>query len=123
VFLRQPKAALIGEVLNEYFTRHGMKSRIEQAKIVLEWGDLVGAKLASVCSPVMVDQSGTLWVRVKSAAWMQELQLMSPAIIHELAKRGRRVKRIRWAAGNTNAAAWLGTDGRGEERNVPTSST
>ncbi len=88
----------IGDALDEYFARSGIKKRIDQSQIVNEWTELVGAKVSSVCSPQAVDPSGTLWVRVKSAAWMQELQMMSPAIIHELARRGRRIKRIRWVA-------------------------
>lgn len=100
--MRRFKGATLGDVLDEYLNRQGMKERVEQAKIVLDWKDLVGPKLAAVCQPVMVDRSGTLWVRVQSSAWMQELQLMSPTIIRELARRGRRIKQIRWAGGQAD---------------------
>jgi hypothetical protein len=44
-----------------------------------------------------VTRDGTLFVRVKTAPWMQELQLMTPEIIRKLgAERG--IKRIVWKA-------------------------
>lgn len=92
----EQQALPIGEVLKKYFGRHGLTRRIDQADIVNKWSDLVGPQVAGVTEPQSVDRNGTLWVRVKSAAWMQELQLLSPTIIHELAKRGKRVKYIRW---------------------------
>ncbi len=98
--MRRPKIGPIGDALEEYFARSGIKKRIDQSQIVNDWNDLVGPKVSAVCSPHAVDQSETLWVRVKSAAWMQELQMMSPTIIRELARRGRRIKRIRWVAGS-----------------------
>ena len=101
--MRQPKMGPIGDALDEYFARSGIKKRIDQSQIVNDWKDLVGPRVSSVCSPNAVDTSGTLWVRVKSAAWMQELQMMSPTIIQELARRGRRIKRIRWIAGSVDA--------------------
>ena len=89
----------IGETLTEYFGRHGLVRRISQASIVTDWAELVGEQVARVSAPDSVDQSGTLRVRVESAAWLQELQLMSPTIIRDLAIRGKRIKRIHWMLG------------------------
>ncbi|MCZ6916231.1 MAG: DUF721 domain-containing protein [Gemmatimonadetes bacterium] len=86
----------IGEVLKKYFGQQGLTRRVAQADIVNQWAELVGPQVAGVTEPQSVDRHGTLWVRVKSASWMQELQLMSPTIIHELAKRGKRIKYVRW---------------------------
>jgi hypothetical protein len=44
---------------------------------------------------------------------MQELQLMSPTIIEELARKGKRVKRIHWMLGTIEQEA-----GRGAEENA-----
>lgn len=86
----------IGDVLRSYFRRHGLVRRVAQAGVVAEWADLVGPQVAGVTEPTSVDAAGTLWVRVQSAAWMQELQLMSPTVIRELGKHGKRIKQIRW---------------------------
>ena len=88
----------IGEALDKYFESHGIKRRMQQASIIPEWSQLVGPKIAQVTTPHEVLQNGTLVVSVKSAAWMQELQMMSPVIIKQLAKRGKRIKRILWRA-------------------------
>ena len=89
----------IAETLTEYFGRHGLARRISQASIVTDWAELVGEQVASVSEPDSVDKSGTLRVRVESAAWLQELQLMSATIIKDLALRGKRIKRIHWMLG------------------------
>jgi predicted nucleic acid-binding Zn ribbon protein len=89
----------IGESLTDYFGRHGLVRRISQASIINDWAELVGDQVASVSEPDSVDKAGTLRVRVESAAWLQELQLMSPTIIKGLAFKGRRIKRIHWMLG------------------------
>ncbi len=89
----------IGETLTEYFGRHGLVRRINQASIVNDWTKLVGEQVASISEPDSVDRNGTLRVRVESAAWLQELQLMSPTIIKDLALKGKRIKRIHWMLG------------------------
>ena len=89
----------VSEVLDDYFGRHGLIRRVQQASVVNDWERLVGPLVAKVTAPQSVDRDGTLRVRVQSPAWMQELQLMSPTIIRELAQQGRRIKRIRWMLG------------------------
>ncbi len=89
----------IGETLKAYFGRHGLIRRVRQASVVNEWVDIVGEQVANVTEPDSVAKDGTLRVRVRSAAWMQELQLMSPTIIKDLAIRGKRIKRIHWMLG------------------------
>jgi len=88
----------IGEALEHYLQRHGIKRRLEQATIVPEWADLVGANIAEVTTPREVRRDGTLVVSVKSAAWMQELQLMEPQIRKQLEMHGKKIKRILWRA-------------------------
>ena len=70
----------LGDAIERYFQRHGIKKRMEQASVVPEWAELVGAQIAEVTTPREVRRDGTLVVAVKSAAWMQELQLMEPTI-------------------------------------------
>jgi predicted nucleic acid-binding Zn ribbon protein len=72
---------------------------MDQASVVEEWATLVGPKIASVTTPDAVAPDGALFVRVRSAAWMQELQLMSPAILKQLGEHGKKIKRIVWRLG------------------------
>ncbi len=88
----------VGKALEDYFAGHGIKRRIQQASVVTEWAALVGPKIAEVTTPHEVRPDGTLVVSVRSASWMQELQLMSPVILKQLGRRGKKIKRIRWRA-------------------------
>ncbi len=94
---RRPGTPL-GEALEKYFERHGIKGRIRQASVVPEWCELVGPQIAEVTTPHEVLRDGTLVVSVRSAAWMQELQMMSPEILRQLGARGKQIRRIIWRA-------------------------
>jgi predicted nucleic acid-binding Zn ribbon protein len=86
----------LGDAIEHYFQRQGIKRRMEQASVVPEWSELVGEKIAAVTTPREVRRDGTLVVAVKSAAWMQELQLMEPTIRAQLIKGGKKIRRIVW---------------------------
>jgi len=97
--LKPDRTAGIGEALEEYLKRTGLKRRIDQAGVVDEWARLVGPQIARVTVAEGVSEDGVLFVRVATAAWMQELQLQSPMILKKLAQGGRRLKRIVWRVG------------------------
>ncbi len=86
----------VGDVLRSYLQRAGLKPRLEQAGVVDHWPQVVGRKIAAISQPESVTQDGTLFVRVKSAPWMQELQLMTPDILGRLKE--TKIKRIVWRA-------------------------
>ena len=88
----------LGEALDAYVKKSGLKRRLEQASVVPEWAELVGPKISEVATPHQVAPDGTLFVSVSSAAWMQELQLMSPEILRKLGARGKKIRRIVWRA-------------------------
>ena len=68
-----------------------------RASVVPEWEPLVGKQIAAVTKPISVTADGTLFIAVKTNAWMTELSLMEPQILRALnAKTGRtRVRKIR----------------------------
>src|SRR5690606_4243969 len=83
----------IADALASYLRRAGLVKRIEQAGIVEEWAELVGPQIAAVTAPESVTPDGVLRVRVATAAWANELSLMSPRILAKLnAGRSGRVK-------------------------------
>lgn len=88
----------IAEAVEAYIAKRGLKRRLEQASVIPEWPELVGPKIAAVTEPVVVLDGGILVVAVQSAAWAQELQLMSPMILEKLGARGKRISRILWRA-------------------------
>jgi predicted nucleic acid-binding Zn ribbon protein len=89
--------APLSEALTSYFKQAGLTKRVQQAGIIEEWSQLVGPQIAAVTSPESVTPDGILRVRVATAAWANELSLMSPRILSRLnAGRSGRVKEIRW---------------------------
>jgi len=89
----------MAEALEAYLKRAGIKRRVEQASVIPDWAELVGPQIAAVTTPHLVTRDGKLLVAVSSAAWMQELQLMSPTILKRLGERGKKIRRIVWLAG------------------------
>ena len=95
---RKRKPERIGDALASFLDRSGLGERVEQATIVPEWPSLVGEQIAAVTEPIMIARDGTLFVAVKTNAWMTELSLMEPQLLVAL-NRGSdqpRVARIHW---------------------------
>jgi predicted nucleic acid-binding Zn ribbon protein len=90
----------LADALTSYFRQAGLTKRVQQAGIIEEWAELVGPQIAAVTAPESITPDGLLRVRVATAAWANELSLMSPKILARLnAGRSGRVKEIRWAPG------------------------
>src|SRR5215216_4369160 len=90
----------LSEALTSYLKRAGITKRVQQAGIIEEWADLVGPQISTVTAPESITPDGVLRVRVATAAWANELSLMSPRILARLnAGRSGRVKEIRWTPG------------------------
>ena len=93
---RRPPATL-ADALASYLKQSGISKRMQQAGIVEQWAELVGPQIAAVTTPESVTPDGVLRVNVVSAAWANELGLMTPRILARLnAGRTGRVKHIRW---------------------------
>ena len=88
----------VGEALEGYLTKSGLGPRIAQAQLIAEWATLVGPQIAAVTTAESVAPDGTLFVRVATSSWMNELQLMTPDIMARVnAGRGAgRITTIRW---------------------------
>ena len=88
----------VGEALQGYLTRAGLADRVARAQVIPNWAVLVGPQIAAVTAPESVSQDGTLFVRVATSPWMNELQLMTPEIIGRLnaGRRAGRITSIRW---------------------------
>lgn len=88
----------VGEALQSYLNRSGLGPRIAQAQVVADWATLVGPQIAAVTTPESIAPDGTLFVRVATSAWRNELQLMMPDLMARInAGRGKgRIKTIRW---------------------------
>lgn len=87
----------LGQALARFLERSGIAERIEEAAIVPEWDERVGPAIAEVTRPLRTSR-GTLFVAVRSSAWLMELKMMEGEILRRLnegRERGR-IERIRF---------------------------
>lgn len=66
----------------------GLTEGIERASVIPDWAEIVGPQIASVSAPVGFDRA-TLFVEVRSSAWLMELRLMERRLLAKL-NAGRR---------------------------------
>jgi len=66
----------------------GVLEGVERASVVPHWEELVGAEIARVAKPVGF-AGGTLFVEVRSSAWLMELRMLERQMLERL-NAGRR---------------------------------
>jgi predicted nucleic acid-binding Zn ribbon protein len=90
----------LADVLGAWLEKTGLAGRLDLARVVERWPELVGPQIAAVTRAEAVNAEGTLWVRVASSAWANELSLMAPRILAKLNhdRRGQ-IREIRWLTG------------------------
>jgi len=98
---RRAQPARVSEVLAGYLKTAGLAERVAQAGVVAAWPVLVGPQIAQAAAAESVTPDGVLFVRVRSAAWRQELSLMAHDILAKLnaGRKTGRIERIRWVVG------------------------
>ncbi len=97
---KKAKPTRLGEALQAYLKKAGLVRRIGQVRVLEDWAELVGPQIARVTQPESVGADGQLRVRVATAAWASELQLMTPQILAKVNRdRAGRITGIRWMAG------------------------
>lgn len=66
--------------------RHGITDQVRAGRVVTEWTELVGARIAQRTRPDgVVDR--VLWVEVATSAWLHELNLLRPQLLASLRER------------------------------------
>ena len=65
---------------------HGITDQVRAGRVLTEWSDLVGPKIAQRTRPEGVTDR-LLWVEVATSAWMHELNLMRPLLLKGLLDR------------------------------------
>ena len=88
----------LANVLSGLLKTSGLEERVEQARVVPEWPQLVGPQIAAVTEPRSISGDGTLFVLVRTNAWMTELSLLEPELLRSLNRDPNRapVRKIRW---------------------------
>ena len=96
---RDEPAEPLAELVARFLQRSGIEGRIQQSKVLDEWPALVGAEIAAVTRPLSVSEDGTLFVAVRSHAWMSELTMMERELLESVNRAAgeRPILRLRWS--------------------------
>ena len=90
----------LSQALDAWLAKSGLAKRLDVSQVVDRWADVVGPQVAAVTRAEAVNADGTLWVRVATSAWANELSLMAPRILGRLNQDRRgHIKEIRWLTG------------------------
>jgi hypothetical protein len=94
----------LGSVLEQSLKRVDLVGRLDEYAVWPIWNDVVGQAIARNAQPEKI-RNGTLFVKVSSPVWMQQLQFMKEMIAGKLNERlkGDIVKNIFFMVGRIDA--------------------
>jgi len=100
-----PQIESIGAVLEQSLKRFDLAPRLDEYGVWPIWRAVVGKMIARNAQPEKI-RNGTLFVKVSSPVWMQELQFMKEMIAGKLNQRlnGEIVKNIFFMVGRIDEA-------------------
>ena len=100
----KPPLDRLGVVLDQSLKRFDLTPRLDQYGVWPIWNDVVGKTIAQNAQPEKI-RNGTLFVKVSSPVWMQQLQFMKEMIVEKLNQRlkGEVVKTIFFMVGRVDA--------------------
>ena len=77
---RRVEPTKVGSFLTQFLERQGVKEQVERVSVLEEWAERVGPKIAEVTRARSVAER-TLFVEVRSSAWLMELNMMKGRIL------------------------------------------
>jgi predicted nucleic acid-binding Zn ribbon protein len=85
---RAPKSAPVplASILPDVLAEHGVLRQVRRAEVVDLWPDMVGEHVARVTRATGVDEA-TLFVEVRSSAWLMELNMMKGDFLQRVNER------------------------------------
>jgi len=73
----------LGEALDELVETLGIREKLREQDVFVLWEEAVGERIAAVAKPARILR-GTLFVRVKTGAWRNELSMRKQEIVRRL---------------------------------------
>jgi predicted nucleic acid-binding Zn ribbon protein len=101
---KDPQVERLSAVLDKSLKRLALSPRLDEYGVWPIWNDVVGNPIARNAQPEKI-RNGTLFVKVASPVWMQQLQFMKEMIAEKLNQRlrGAVVKNIFFVVGRIDA--------------------
>ena len=97
---KNPPIETIGTILSQSLQRFELAPKLTEYGVWPIWNEVVGAPIAKNAQPEKI-RNGTLFVKVTSPVWMQQLQFVKDMIVEKLNRRlkGEVVKNIFFIVG------------------------
>jgi hypothetical protein len=98
-----PQIERVGQVLQKSLQRLELSTRLDEYGVWPIWNDVVGPTIARNAQPEKI-RNGTLFIKVTSPVWMQQLQYMKEMIAEKLNQRLKTsiVRNIFFVVGQVN---------------------
>jgi predicted nucleic acid-binding Zn ribbon protein len=99
-----PQIERLGQVLHKSLKRLELSTRLDEYGVWPIWNDVVGPTIARNAQPEKI-RNGTLFIKVTSPVWMQQLQYMKEMIAEKLNQRLKTtiVRNIFFVVGQVNS--------------------
>jgi predicted nucleic acid-binding Zn ribbon protein len=101
---KNPQLESVGAVLDQSLKRLDLAPRLDEYGVWPIWNEIVGNTIARNAQPEKI-RNGTLFIKVSSPVWMQQLQFMKDMIADKLNQRLKQdiVKNIFFMVGRVDA--------------------
>jgi hypothetical protein len=83
IMRKKTKPLLVGDILQETLKRRNIPIDCRDQEIVTGWEKTVGPQIFQQTRPEKI-RNKTLYLKVSSSAWMQQLQFMKPELIEKV---------------------------------------
>ena len=77
------EARRLGDLINEFTRQDGVSEKLRSYQVVGDWENIVGELIGKNTELVRIE-NGTLYVKVKSGPWRNELIFMKPKILRKI---------------------------------------
>ena len=94
----KPHPSTIADAIRGFLNQSGLAGRVAQASVIEAWPSLVGPTVAEATKALAVSADGTLFVAVRTPAWMTELAMMEREILAAINSQRStgKIAKIRW---------------------------
>lgn len=93
----------LGDLVKPFLREKGVDRQLRRVEVLEAWPELVGERVAEVTRAVRLSE-GTLFVEVRSSAWLMELNMMKNQVltrVNEGRDEATRIERIVFVQGES----------------------
>lgn len=73
---RRYEVSRAGTVIQDLLEGYRLAEDVRRHRVMIDWEEIVGARIAARTRPGPVQEGGILWVRVSNSSWMHQLSFL-----------------------------------------------